>query len=150
MNYLEYSCNFLKCLGIFPPDTNSKWILFAFNIYRGILFLLSIFFTTMMTIQLPLSSDITLLARTIDIWTMCVSGLYKLLYMTVFNPDFFKLNMMLMKIQELGSNAYGRSADQFVAKYMRRVQLITVWYLISGLLLALFLCSYPLIAYPRR
>ncbi|KAL5239505.1 hypothetical protein ACI65C_006915 [Semiaphis heraclei] len=106
--------------------------------------------TFLMTVQMFVATDLTLLARTIDIWTMFFSGLYKWFYMTVFNNEFSQLKTALTQIQTQGSMAYGgRSADAFTANYLKEMQKISFWHMFSGMVAAFFIIVSPLLTYPK-
>ncbi|KAL4082200.1 hypothetical protein QTP88_030194, partial [Uroleucon formosanum] len=105
--------------------------------------------TLLMMVQMFIATDLTLLARTIDIWTMFFSGLYKWFYMMMFNGEFAQLKTALTQIQTQGSAAYGRSADAFTANYLKQTRKVSSWYLISGMVATFFIIVSPLLTYPK-
>lgn len=150
MRFLDSAINVLSWIGIFSrcSDT-SKWTLWVVNAYRVAIFILIGLLTTLMTVQMCVATDLTILARTIDIWTMFLSGLYKWFCMTAFNREFMKLSTDLVMVQAQGSAAFGRSADVFTAHYLKFTKPITYWYMFSGGLAVSFIIVSPLLTYPR-
>ncbi|CAI6344075.1 unnamed protein product [Macrosiphum euphorbiae] len=107
--------------------------------------------TVLMMVQMfVVTTDLTLLARTIDIWTMLFSGMYKCFYMTVFNGEFSQLKTKLTAIQAQGSAAYGSSANAFTSSYLKPMRNISFWYMFSGMVAAFFIIVSPLLTYPKR
>lgn len=150
MHFLDDAINVLSWIGIFSRRSDkSKWTLWVVNAYRVAIFILVGLLTTLMMIQMSVATDLTILARTIDIWTMFLSGLYKWFCMTVFNREFVKLSTDLVDIQAQGSSAFGRSADVFTADYMKFTKQITYWYMFSGGVAATMIIGSPLLTYPR-
>lgn len=150
MDFLDAAINVLSWIGIFSSSSDpSKWAQWALNAYRVAIFILISLLTILMTVQMFVATDLTILARTIDIWTMFFSGLYKWFCMTVFNREFMKLSTDLIKIQVQGSSAYGRTADTFTADYLKFTKHITYWYMFSGGVAVSFIVVSPLLTYPK-
>lgn len=150
MNFITLAFYSLQWIGIFSSSNPSRSILWILNVYRGVILIGIGFITCLMTIQIFLATDLTILARTIDIWTMFLSGLYKWFYMTVFNKKFAKLNSALVQIQAQGTVAYGQTADLFTANYLKLTQKVTFWYIFSGMVAVFFIIISPLLTYPKR
>lgn len=150
MIFLDLYIKLLQFFGIFFPKTSSKMILFTFYVYRVFIFILMMYFAITMTIQLFVTTDLAILARTIDLWTMCLSGLYKWFYLTLFNKDFSKLNHKLVLLQAFGSANHKQSADQFTINYLKKTRTITLWYVFSGFVAAVLVIINPLVTYPQR
>lgn len=148
--YLSFAYNTLRSIGVFSSSDSTRWTQRAFDFYRAIFFIVMALITFLMTVQMFVATDLTLLARTIDIWTMFFSGLYKWFYMTVFNNEFSQLKTALTQIQTQGSMAYGgRSADAFTANYLKEMQKISFWHMFSGMVAAFFIIVSPLLTYPK-
>ncbi|XP_025197380.1 odorant receptor 67c-like [Melanaphis sacchari] len=143
-DYLSFAYNFLRWIGVFQSSDSTKWTRLALNFYRLIIFIILTLLTILMLVQMFITTDLTLLARTIDIWTLFFSGLYKWLYMTAFNWEFSHLKFALTQLQTQGSMAYGRSADVFTADYLKQMRKISCWYLFSGFVAAFFISVNPL------
>ncbi|CAH1712457.1 odorant receptor 10a-like [Aphis gossypii] len=148
-DYLSFAYNVLQWIGVLPPSDSTKWTRRVFNFYRSIIFIILTLFTTLMTVQMFVTTELTILARTIDIWTMFFSGLYKWIYMTVFNWEFAHLKFALAQLQTQGSKAYGRSADVFTADYLKQTKKISYWYLFSGFVAGFFIIVSPLLTYSK-
>lgn len=149
MIFLDSAFNILRCIGIFSWRAPSKWTRRAFNCYRAIIFIAASIITILMSIQICVARDLTILARTIDIWTMFSTGLYKWFCMTVFSREFSKLSTDLVGIQAQGSAAYGPSANLFTDDYLKLTKKITYWYMFSGQLASFFIMVSPLLTYPK-
>jgi len=148
-DYLSFAYNVLQWIGVLPPSDSTKWTRRVFNFYRSIIFIILTLFTTLMTVQMFVTTELTILARTIDIWTMFFSGLYKWIYMTVFKWEFAHLKFALAQLQIQGSKAYGRSADVFTADYLKQTKKISYWYLFSGFVAGFFIIVSPLLTYSK-
>jgi hypothetical protein len=148
-DYLSFVYNILQWIGVFPSSDSTIWTRLAFNFYRVIIFIFLALFTILMMVQMLVTTDLTMLAKTIDIWTMFFSGLYKWLYMTVFNWEFTQLKTALTQLQTQGSKAYGRSANTFTADYLKQMQKISYWYLFGGIVAAVFIIVSPLLTYSK-
>lgn len=147
MIFLALQFNILKWLGIFPSNNTTVWTLRALNVYRVIIFILLSSVIFLMTVQMFMAPDLTILARSIDLYTMFFSGLYKWLYMMIFNKEFSKFFSKLIPMQSQGSIAYGQSAKKFTKNYLRFIQQITSWYLCSGVITVLLNALNPLFTY---
>jgi hypothetical protein len=150
MKFLTLAYDILQWIGVFPQWIWSKWKLWVYSIYRIMIFVMIALFTVLMTVQMFVATDLTILARTIDIWTMFLSGLYKWSCMSLFHEKFVKLKTKLIEIQVQGSVAFGRrSADIFTSNYLKQTQKVTFGYMMSGLVAAGFLIMSPLLTYPK-
>lgn len=147
--FLSFAYNVLRWIGVFPSNDCTAWKRWAFNFYRMIIFIVLFLGTFLMAFQMCVATDLTLLARTIDIWTMFSTGLYKWLCMAVFDDEFAKLKTAFSQIQYQGSMAYGRSADLFTANYLKQMPSISFWYLFSGVVAAFLIIISPLLTYPK-
>lgn len=151
MIFLALPYNLLKCIGIFSlHGESSKWTLLAYNLYRGFIFVLTSMVTVLMTVQLGVVTDLTMLARTIDVWTMFLSGIFKWVFMTIFNEKFEKLKSTLIQIHAQGRVACGEyAADQFEVEFMKPTRNITWWYMFSGLMALISFCLSPILSFPK-
>ncbi|XP_050436327.1 odorant receptor Or1 [Adelges cooleyi] len=152
MSYLELQANVLKWIGIFPPvDSSSSPTLFrAYTVYRVLFISVVSVVAFATTLQLLVAPDLTMIARTIDLWTMFVSGIFKWYCMARSSDDFMEFNTNLMAIQNQGLILYGRRAQRFTADYMGPVRQTTVIYLLCGLCAVLLYTINPLLNYPQN
>lgn len=146
--FLDLQINVLTCLGIFPPSSE-RWPRRAFIVYRTAMFVFMLFIAVTMGVQMVVATDLTTLARIIDIWTMFISGLYKWCYIAWFDREFADLNASLVRLQVQGSVARGQSARTFTADYLKRMRPITMWYMFSGLVASILIIANPLVNYPQ-
>lgn len=149
MHFISSAHSSLQLSGIFPWHESSKLISLALNTYRCIVFVVVAVHSVLMTVQMIVATDLTILARTIDLWTMFISGLYKWVFMTVFNKDFNELNTLLLPVQAQGIVAYDKSANSFMTNYLKVSKKLTYWYLFAGVLTGIFMISGPLFTYPK-
>ncbi|XP_050436323.1 uncharacterized protein LOC126843060 [Adelges cooleyi] len=152
MSYLELQVNVLKWIGIFPPakPSSSPTLCRAYTGYRILFISIVSIFAFATTVQLLVAPDLTMVARTIDLWTMFVSGIFKWYCMVRSSDDFMEFNTNLMAIQTQGLISYGRRAQRFTADYMEPVRQTTVIYLLCGLCADLLLTINPLLNYPQN
>lgn len=150
MTFMLLSYNVLQWIGIFPSQNESKWTSWALNVYRFLIFIIIGLVIILMSIQMVVSTDLSTITRTIDIWTMFVSGFYKWYYMTMYNVSFSKLRTMLVQIQSQGTMVYGKPANLFTANYLKYARKTTIWYLSSGVLAVFIYILHPLLAYLKR
>lgn len=147
MIYLTSAYRFLHWIGVFSTSDSSAWSRWAFNVYRVFIFTVSVLITVLMTVQMFVATDLTTLARTIDIQTMLLSGIYKWFCMTVFSKKFAELSTDLIRIQAQGSVVYGKSANRFIANYLKPMDKIIFWYIMSGVAVIFFNISDPLFTF---
>jgi len=150
MYFLEFQFNILRCIGIFPLRTTSEWKCRIYKTYRVLVFDLLALIVLLMTVQLCVAPDLSVLARTIDMWTMFLSALYKWLCLTMFNENFANFNSTLTKIQYQGSIAYGNTASQFTENYLKKTKLVTFWYLFFGFVAVFLIIGSPFLTYSPR
>jgi len=150
MNFLDFQFNILTCCGIFPLNGTSQWKSWGCSIYRVLVFGLLALIVLLMTIQLCVAPDLSVLARTIDMWTMFLSGLYKWIYMTMFNGQFANLNTKLAEIQDQGSIVYGNTANQFTKNYFKNTTRIIWWYLFFGMIMVFLIAVNPFLTYSQK
>jgi len=149
MRFLSLSYSILQWIGIFPPCNSSKWTLRALNVYRVAIFVVIGSITILMTTQMIVATDITVLAWTIEIWTMFISGLFKWFSMIMYNNKYAKLRTTLVQIQSQGSTAYGQPANSLTDKYLKLTQKMTILYICSGVFASAIAIISPLMTYPR-
>lgn len=147
--YLGLAYFILQCIGIFPSSGPSTWSRWAFEVYRTFVFAITASITLLMTIQMCVVTDLTTLARTIDIWTMFLSGVYKWFCMSAFNVHFAELSTSLDRIQAQGKVAFGGLADQFTTNYLKLMNKIIMWYIWFGIIAVFFIVISPLITYSQ-
>ncbi|XP_060871974.1 uncharacterized protein LOC132946149 [Metopolophium dirhodum] len=149
-DYLSFAYNTLRSIGVFSSSDSTIWTRRAFDFYRAIILTVMTSVMVLMMVQMfAATADLTMLARTIDIWTMLFSGMYKWLYMTVFNGRFARLKSKLTAIQAQGSAAHGSTADAFTFNYLKPMRNISIWYMFSGMVAAFFIIVSPLLTYPK-
>ncbi|XP_050436328.1 uncharacterized protein LOC126843064 [Adelges cooleyi] len=151
MSYrLDLQVDVLRLLGIFPPANGSNaTAMIAFNIYRVMFFAVVGIVTLSMTVQIFAAPDLSVLARTVDMWTMSFTGLYKWACMTWCSDRYAEFQSALLTIGDQGTKAYCQSSRLFVAKRMKSTRCVTVVYLITGIALSAFLIVSPLITYSK-
>ncbi|XP_050521096.1 uncharacterized protein LOC126894259 [Daktulosphaira vitifoliae] len=103
-----------------------------------------------MTIQLTKAPDITMVARTIDLLTMCSTGLYKWYCMVKFSDEFIVFDTQLVQIQTQGLVSYGSEAQQFTRNHLRPMKKITIIYLLCGFFMDIIIIFSTLITYPKN
>lgn len=151
MSFLALPSNILRFVGIFPlSGPRSKCTSWTFIAYQTLTCTLVATMTVLMTVQLILAPDLSLLTRTIDIWTIFLSGLYKWCFMTVFYRDYMEYTRALDRIQAQGSIAYGASADGFTVSYLKPTRRVCAWYLFYGQVAVTLVCTSPFMTYPKR
>lgn len=143
---LDLSLAILRRIGVFHSFNILKWRL---NICRVIIFVLILLIIILVTVQLFVAPDPTQLARTVDVWTVFISGLYKWCYMTMFNDEFFKLYSTLAHVQTQGSIAFGKSADQFTKKYSTITYKTALGYLITAFVGVFIVFGSPFLLFPQ-
>ncbi|XP_050535850.1 odorant receptor 43a isoform X2 [Daktulosphaira vitifoliae] len=148
MAYMDLQLNVLKWCGMLHlTNCSSKLALKMFNIYRiTIFFLVSISVITLTT-QLTVTSSMLMLAKTIDMWTMAISGMYKWFCMIKFSNDFIAFDTSLVQIQTNAVLIYGSKANKFTKNHLRYTKKITVFYLLSGFIGVICIILMPLFAY---
>lgn len=144
------SFSILRRIGVFPSQCElSKWTWWSFNLYRITIFTILVIVTVLMTVQLFVASDLTQLARTIDIWTIFWSGLYKWCFILIFNEDFAKFNTLLVQVHTQGSVIYGQLANRFTSKYLKPGQKVSTLYMFTGIISSILIVLSPLVTYPK-
>ncbi|XP_025406273.1 uncharacterized protein LOC112680402 [Sipha flava] len=150
MDFLTLAFDILQWIGVFPSREWSKWKSWFYSVYQIMIFTIIFLTTILMTIQMFVSTDLTILARTIDMWTLFLSGLYKWFYMSLFHEDFARLKTKLFEIQALGSVAFGRrSADMFTTNYLKKMQRVTFVHMMSGTVVIGLTIVSPLLMSPK-
>lgn len=148
-----------RLLGLFPPETESRYVRAAYRAYRAALFVVVCLVTLSMTVQLFTAPNMNLLARTIDMWTMCWTALYKWFYVAAFGTEFLAFHRLLdatrtqadAVLQQMhaahdhGPAAARRAADE----HARLVPLVSNAYALSGFVLTVFLCLGTMVTYPK-
>lgn len=151
MTFLSLSYNILQWIAIFPLQNESKWTLCAFNVYRILIFFFIVgSITILMNIQMVIATDLTIIARTIEIWIFLLSGLYKWYCMTAYNENVSKLRMTLVQIKAQETVTYSVPANLFTDNYLKSTRKITLWYLFSGVIAVFLTIVNPLLSHPKR
>lgn len=132
----------LRFFGLLPPRDPSERVSLFFRVSRAVLLAVIVTVTVSMSVQLFVAPELDQLARTIEIWTLLLSGLYKLGYVIAKGDDFVKLNDALTRARTTAD----RSA---VADRLRHVRRMTQWYLFSGVIGWILGVVNPLVSYPR-
>lgn len=146
---LNASIGLCRLLGLFPPESRSKFVTSAYRVYQVVMFVVFCIVTTSMTIQLCVSHDMKTMARTIDLWTMCWSGLFKWSYIVVHINQFRKFHRLLDDVLMQATVAYGPIAHQFTVNYLKGLRTISNLYALSGFILAIALMLGITITYPK-
>lgn len=150
MDFFTLAFDILQWIGVFPSRDWFKWKLWSYSVYRIMIFIIVSLTTILMTIQMFVSKDLTILARTIDILTTFMSGLYKWFYMSLFHEEFAKLRTKLFPIQAQGSVAFSRrSADIFTTNYLKQTQKVIFGYLVICMVVVSFIAISPLLTSPN-
>lgn len=151
MTFLSLSYNILQWIGIFHCRTNqnARCVLSTCTEFLFFFFIVGSI-TILMNIQMVIATDLTIIARTIEIWTFLLSGLYKWYCMTAYNENFSKLRMTLVQIKAQGTVAYGVPANLFTDNYLKSTRKITLWYLFSGVIAVFLTIVNPLLSHPKR
>lgn len=145
---LSSSIRLCRLLGLFPPETGTKFVTTAYRAYQMVIFVIVGIVSTSMTIQLYVSPDMKTMARTIDLWTMCWSGLYKWAYIVVYVNEFQMFHRILDGVHTQATVVYGPCAQQFTVKQLKGLRMISNLYALSGLFLAIVL-TLGVITYPK-
>ncbi|VVC25910.1 Olfactory receptor, insect,DHS-like NAD/FAD-binding domain [Cinara cedri] len=145
---LRSAIRLCRLIGLFPPGSKPD-VAAAYRAYQVLLFAVVSTVTATMTIQLFIAPELDTLARTIDIWTMCLSGLYKWYCLAVFVDKYRTLHGLLDRVRVQAEVVYGPSAHRFMANHVRRVGLISNVYGLSGILVAGFLSLGAMYSYPK-
>lgn len=146
---LNASIRLCRLLGLFPPENGSKFVTTAYRAYQVVIFVVVCVVSTSMTIQLCVSPDMKTMARTIDLWTMCWSGLYKWSYFVVHIDEFRTFHRLLDGVHAQATVAYGPAAHQFIVKQLKGLRIVSNLYALSGFFLAVSLTLGVLITYPK-
>lgn len=128
----------LRWLGVFSPGV--PW---AANVYRAAVFTLVSTVAGLMTVQIFAAADLIGLARTVDIWTLLLSALYKWSYMVARSGEFAELNAALSRMRGTGAGA-----DR-IAGRSRLSRRSAVWYMALGATASLTNIVAPLLTYPK-
>lgn len=142
---LRTSIRLCRLIGLFPVDAES----FASRAYQAALFALVGVVSVTMTIQLFIAPELGTLARTIDLWTMCLSGLYKWYCLAAYADKHRALHGLLDAVQAQAKVVYGPSAGRFMDNHARRVRVISNVYGMSGILIAWLLSLGAMYSYPK-
>lgn len=148
---LEAAYKMCRWVGLFRPPTNGSWfVACVYGMYRTILFVVVFVVSVSMTAQLFMSPDLSTVARTIDMLTMCWSGLYKWCAVVAFSARFAEFRTMLIDIQGQAAAAYGdKAAEKFVWQRGRHISAVSYVYVLGGFLVTVVLAAGPLISYPK-
>lgn len=161
MGYLDFPVNILRCVGVFPlSDDESRstvsWSSRAFHVYQTVLFVLTTTTTVLMSVQVFVAPNMNLLTRTVNIYTMFLSGLYKWCVMRAFSGRYAELDATLDRVQAQGSVAYHvvsvgcESADAYTANYLKHTRTLSALYLLIGILGAVTGNISPFFSYSKR
>lgn len=146
---LSTAIRLCRLLGLFPPETNSWYVRVAYRTYQTIIFSVMSLVSTSMTIQLFTAPDMNLLARTIDMWTVCWTGLYKWFYLAAFIDEFRAFHRLLNATQAQAIVARGMVTQKVAIKHLRLIPIASNAYAFSGFVLAIFLSLGAMITYPK-
>lgn len=128
-----------RIFGMFQPETGSKFVATVYRACQGVFFLVVLLTSISMTVQLFITSNMDMMARTIDLWTVCLTGLYKWSYVVMFNYKFLEFQTLLESVHAQAIVAYGPKAHRFTANYLRRLRVICVAYVYSAFFVSISL-----------
>lgn len=137
----------LRFFGVLSPRDPPESVPLFFRISRAALLVTVVAVTVSMTVQLFVAPKLDQLVRTIEIWTVLLSGLYKWGYVTAYGDHFVELNDKLVRVQ---ATVVRTTADRCAATdRLRHVRRMTRWYLFSGVFGLVLGVVNPLVSYPR-
>lgn len=140
---LNTAIGLCRLMGLFPPETASWPVRAAYRTYQTMFFTVVCLVSTSMTIQLFTSPDMRLLARTIDMLTMCWTGLYKWFCMVVFVREFHAFHRLL------DATAASQGTARVNGHRLGLIPAVSNAYAFSGFILAIFLSLGAVITYPK-
>lgn len=146
---LSTAIGLCRLLGLFPQETNSWYVRVAYRTYQAVIFSVMCLVSTSMTIQLFTAPDMNILARTIDMWTVCWTGLYKWFYLAVFIDEFRALHRLLNATQAQAIVVRGMVTRHVAIKRLTLIPIASNVYAFSGFVLAVFLSLGAMITYPK-
>lgn len=124
-----------RAFGMFRPETGSRSV--AYRAYQAAIFAVVSVTSVSMTVQLFRTSDMKMMARTIDLWTVCLTGLYKWSYVVAFDREFREFRRLMDGVHAQAAVAYGpTAARRFAAGHLRRLRAISVAYVYMGLVVS--------------
>jgi len=128
-----------RAFGMFRPETGSQSV--AHGTYQAAIFAVVSAASVSMTVQLFRTSDMKMMARTIDLWTVCLTGLYKWSYVVASDREFREFRRLLDGVHAQAAVAYGptAAARRFAAGHPRRLRAISVGYVYMGLVVSVCL-----------
>lgn len=132
--------------GLFAP--RNRWQI-VYRGYQSAVVTVVGIITISMTIQLFVAPDLTMLARTIDLWTMCWTGLYKWCSMATFSERFQEFRTLAAVVRKQSAAVCGPSADQYTVVYQRNMNIISYVYVFSGFPVVVLLSLGPLMTYQK-
>lgn len=138
--------NMCQWWGLFVPK--NRWQI-MYRGYQAAVITVVGAVTISMTIQLFVAPDLTMLARTIDLWTMCWTGLYKWCAMATFSERFQEFRTLAAIIRKQSTAVYGPWAHQFTVAYQRKMNIISYAYVFSGFPVVVLLSVGPLMTYQQ-
>lgn len=148
-NNLIASIRLCRSLGLFPPETESKFVVMAYRMYQVVIFTIVCVVSLSMTIQLCVSTDMKMMSRTIDLWTLCWVGLYKWSYVVVYIDKFRTFHLLLDSLHLQATNVYGVNADQFTSNRLKMFRTVNYLYILSGFFIISVLTLGTMITYPK-
>lgn len=142
-----------RWLGLFPPETDSKLARAMYRAYQVTFFAVVSTVSMSMTIQLFAAPDLTVLARTIDMWTLCWTGLYKWTCMAVRARQYSQFHWLLFDVQSQGARTYdgdsGPGSDRFTVDRLKSLKVVSHSYVLSGFVVVTFLTAGFTMTYPQ-
>lgn len=146
---LDTPVKMCQFIGLHPPENHSRLVLAAYRAYQAVVFVVIGIVSTSMTVQLFISTDLTMVARTIDLWTMCWTGLYKWTSFAVSVNPHLAFCRRLADIQAQAVVLHGPTADRYMADRLKRVGVISTVYVLSGFFVVFFLSLSAIVTYPK-
>lgn len=146
---LSTAISLCRLLGLFPPETESWYVRVAYRAYQVLLFVVVCLVSSSMTIQLFTAPNMNLLARTIDMWTLCWTALYKWFYVATFVSEFHAFHRLLDATRVQATVAHSPAARRVIDKRLRLVPVVSNTYMLSGFVLTIFLSLGVIITYPK-
>lgn len=138
-----------RLLGLFPPETGSRYVRVLYRAYQVLLFAVVCLVSLSMTIQLFTAPNMNLLARTIDMWTLCWTALYKWFYVATFDSEFHAFHRLLNATRAQAAAAHGPAVRRMADERLRLVPMVSNTYALSGFVLTVFLSLGAVVTYPK-
>lgn len=132
-----------------PPHRSTPFFRLAHRAYRIAFLVIVATVSTSMTVQLFVAPDLSSVARTIDLCTVCWSALYKWCAVVKCDRSFGEFGSRLANVHEQAVTAYGQTANRYVADRMRRIRTVSYAYVATGYAVIVMVLFGPILTYPK-